>query len=94
MIRVGLVDCDTSHVVQFTMRMNHVGIDEDQWVDGAQVVAAVPGLSDLSIGDDVALHWGWVCARLPAHQLQDLKSSHAKALRLANLSGASRQVVS
>ncbi len=45
MPRIGLVSCDTSHVVQFTMRLNHVGISEDQWVDGAQVVAAVPGTS-------------------------------------------------
>ena len=41
-IRLGIVDCDTSHVVAFTQRLNHVGIAEDQWVDGAQVVAAVP----------------------------------------------------
>jgi predicted dehydrogenase len=41
-IRFGIVDCDTSHVVQFTKRLNHAGIDEDQWVDGGQVVAAVP----------------------------------------------------
>ena len=42
MPRIGIVSCDTSHVVQFTMRLNHVGISEDQWVDGAQIVAAVP----------------------------------------------------
>ena len=42
MIRVGIVDFDTSHVVQFTKRMNHVDIDEEQWVDGAQVVAGCP----------------------------------------------------
>jgi predicted dehydrogenase len=41
-LRLGIVDCDTSHVVAFTERLNHVGIAEDQWVDGAQVVAAVP----------------------------------------------------
>ena len=41
-IRLGIVDCDTSHVVAFTERLNHVGIAEDQWVDGAQVLAAVP----------------------------------------------------
>ena len=41
-VRLGIVDCDTSHVVAFTQRLNHVGIAEDQWVDGAQVVAAVP----------------------------------------------------
>lgn len=42
MIRLGIVDCDTSHVVAFTQRLNHLEIAEEQWVDGAQVVAAVP----------------------------------------------------
>jgi predicted dehydrogenase len=41
-LRLGIVDCDTSHVVAFTERLNHVTIAEEQWVDGAQVVAAVP----------------------------------------------------
>ena len=48
MPRIGIVSCDTSHVVQFTMRLNHVGISADQWVDGAEVVAAVPGSSLVS----------------------------------------------
>jgi len=48
MVRVGFVDCDTSHVVEFTRRLNHLGIDRDQWVDGAEVVAAVPGESLIS----------------------------------------------
>ena len=42
MIRLGIVDCDTSHVVAFTQRLNHLEIAEEQWVEGAQVVAAVP----------------------------------------------------
>jgi hypothetical protein len=42
MIRLGIVDCDTSHVVAFTQRLNHLDIAEDQWVDGATIVAAVP----------------------------------------------------
>ena len=50
MIKLGIVDCDTSHVLQFTMRHNHIpvdqnGISEDQWVDGCQVVAAYGGTS-------------------------------------------------
>jgi predicted dehydrogenase len=45
MIKLGIVDCDTSHVLQFTMRCNHVEIDEEQWVDGARVVCAYPGTS-------------------------------------------------
>ena len=42
MLRLGIVDCDTSHVVQFSMRLNHKEIDQEQWVDGANIVAAVP----------------------------------------------------
>ncbi len=34
-IRVGIVGFDSSHVVDFTMRLNHVGIEEEQSVDGA-----------------------------------------------------------
>ncbi|GBD00217.1 Putative oxidoreductase YceM [bacterium HR17] len=40
MVRVGIVDTDTSHAVEFTKRVNHIGIAEEQWVDGARVVAA------------------------------------------------------
>jgi len=45
MLRLGIVDCDTSHVVAFTSRLHHQGVAEDQWVDGARVVAASPGTS-------------------------------------------------
>lgn len=48
MIRLGIVDCDTSHCGAFTQRLHHVDVPEDQWVDGAQVVAAVPGTSLVS----------------------------------------------
>ncbi len=45
MIKVGIVDFDTSHVVQFTKRFNHIDIEPDQWVEGAKVVAGCPGQS-------------------------------------------------
>jgi predicted dehydrogenase len=48
MLRLGIVDCDTSHVVAFTQRLNHVAVAEDQWVEGAHIVAAVPGTSQVS----------------------------------------------
>ncbi len=48
MIRLGIVDFDTSHAVEFTKRLNHVGIGEDQWVEGARVVAGVPGRSAIA----------------------------------------------
>jgi virulence factor len=48
MIRLGIVDFDTSHAVEFTKRLNHVAIAEDQWVEGAKVVAGVPGKSAIA----------------------------------------------
>src|SRR5688572_19175064 len=47
MIRVGLVDFDTSHVAAFTQRLNHVGVDKEQWVEGAKVVIGCPGESEM-----------------------------------------------
>jgi hypothetical protein len=48
MIRLGIVDFDTSHAVEFTKRLNHVDIDAEQWVEGAKVVAGVPGTSQVA----------------------------------------------
>ncbi len=45
MIRLGIVDFDTSHVVAFTTRLNHLKIEPEQWVDGARVVVGCPGTS-------------------------------------------------
>lgn len=47
MIRVGLVDADTSHCVAFAQRLNHVGVPQSEWVTGAKVVAAWPGDSEM-----------------------------------------------
>lgn len=43
MIRVGIVGFDTSHVVEFTKRINHFGVSEEFWVEGARIVAGYPG---------------------------------------------------
>ncbi len=48
MMRLGLVDFDTSHAIEFTRRLNHAGLPEAQWVDGASVVAACPGVSRMA----------------------------------------------
>ena len=48
MYRLGIVDFDSSHCVEFTWRLNHARLDRDQFVDGARVVAACPGRSDMS----------------------------------------------
>lgn len=47
-LRLGIVDFDTSHVVEFTKRLNHKGVPRTQWVDGAHVVVACPGESLLA----------------------------------------------
>ncbi|MBL8848936.1 MAG: hypothetical protein JNG89_04600 [Planctomycetaceae bacterium] len=48
MLRLGIVDFDSSHCIEFTRRFNHVGISPDQWVDGARIVAGWPGTSDMA----------------------------------------------
>lgn len=45
MKRIGVIDFDTSHVAAFVSRLNHVGVEEDQWVEGARVVVGCPGES-------------------------------------------------
>ena len=47
MIRLGILDFDTSHVVEFTRRLNHQGVPQDQWVDGARVILGCPGESKI-----------------------------------------------
>src|SRR5262249_55512797 len=47
MIRLGVLDFDTSHVVEFTTRLNQLHRDKDQWVDGARVVVGCPGESKI-----------------------------------------------
>ena len=42
MIRLGVVDFDSSHSLEFTKRLNHAGVPEDQWVEGARVVGGCP----------------------------------------------------
>lgn len=48
MIKLGLLDFDTSHCVEFTRRLNGVGKDTEQFVEGAKVVVGCPGESKLS----------------------------------------------
>ena len=49
MIKLGILDFDTSHAVEFTKRLNHTeGTPKEQFVEGAQVVIGCPGESKLS----------------------------------------------
>jgi virulence factor len=47
-IKLGILDFDTSHAVEFTKRLNHKDIAEEQWVDGAQVVIGCAGESKIA----------------------------------------------
>lgn len=47
MIKLGILDFDTSHVVAFTERLNGKHKDKEQWVKGAKVVVACPGMSKI-----------------------------------------------
>jgi predicted dehydrogenase len=48
MLRLGIVDFDSSHSIEFTQRFNHAGVDSDQFVEGARVVLGCPGTSEMS----------------------------------------------
>jgi predicted dehydrogenase len=49
MIKLGILDFDTSHAVEFTKRLNHIeGTPKEQFVEGARVVVGCPGESKLS----------------------------------------------
>jgi hypothetical protein len=45
MIKLGMLDFDTSHVVEFARRLHHKGVPKEQWVNGAEIVIACPGES-------------------------------------------------
>jgi virulence factor len=45
MIKLGMLDFDTSHVVEFARRLHHKGVPHEQWVEGAEIVIACPGES-------------------------------------------------
>lgn len=47
-MKLGIVDFDTSHAVEFTRRLNHVGVGPEQFVDGATVTAGFPGVSEIA----------------------------------------------
>lgn len=48
MLRLGIIDFDSSHAVEFTRRFNHVGMAADRCVDGARVVLGWPGDSRMA----------------------------------------------
>ena len=37
MIRLGIVDFDSSHTVAFTQILNHTHPSQEQWVEGAKI---------------------------------------------------------
>jgi len=47
---------------------------------------------DLSPGDAVAMHWGWICARLSRRQLTNLRSHASHQLELVNQRLAARDL--
>ncbi len=48
MIKLGILDFDTSHCVAFTTRLNQIGKDKEQFVEGAKIVIGCAGESKLS----------------------------------------------
>ena len=48
MLKLGILDFDTSHCIEFTKRLNRIGDDKEQFVEGAKIVIGCAGESKLS----------------------------------------------
>ena len=48
MIKLGILDFDTSHCVEFTKRLNQIDVAKEQFVEGAKIVIGCAGESKLS----------------------------------------------
>ncbi len=49
-----------------------------------RAVSGVGFLADLQAGDQVSLHWGWICDRLTPSQLRNLRAYTARQLTITN----------
>ena len=47
-MRLGIVDFDSSHSVEFARRFNRIGVGSEQFVEGAEVTLAWPGSSEMA----------------------------------------------
>lgn len=72
-IRVGIVDVDSTHAIEFTKRLNHIGIDEEQWVDGAKVVCFWAGRSAIRSEEEVNKFATIMREELKVKQVDNLK---------------------
>ena len=88
MLRLGIVDFDSSHSVEFARRFNHKTHDRGQFVDGAEVVAAWPGSSDMAPGRIAGFRSEIESLNIPlVTRLEDL-IGQIDAVLILSLSGA------
>lgn len=72
-VRIGIVDVDTTHAIEFTKRLNHIGIGEDQWVEGAKVVCFWAGPSAIRPDEEVREFARVLREELGVKQVEDLR---------------------
>lgn len=73
--------------VQFqplTWNGTELGLGEEQLETATWARGGFGFVEDLKPGDQVALHWGWVCDRLDPQRLDDLRSSTLRQLAITN----------
>ncbi|MCS7253083.1 MAG: Gfo/Idh/MocA family oxidoreductase [Armatimonadetes bacterium] len=72
-VRVGIVDVDTTHAIEFTKRLNRINIGEGQWVEGARVVCFWAGSSAIRSDEEVKEFARVLREELGVRQVDDLK---------------------
>ena len=61
-----------------------LGLGAPQLETVTRAVSGIAFLRDLSPGDPVSLHWGWICDRLSQSQLRNLRTFTNRQLVITN----------
>jgi hypothetical protein len=61
-----------------------LGLGEDQYETATWTSGGIGFVQDIQPGDQVALHWDWVCDRLDPQDLEDLRRSTLRQLEITN----------
>ncbi|MGH8900817.1 MAG: DUF6390 family protein [Egibacteraceae bacterium] len=61
-----------------------LGLGEEQRESAVWTRGGIGFVQDVKLGDQVALHWGWICDRLDPQRLENLRRSTLRQLEITN----------
>lgn len=88
MLRLGIIDFDSSHCIEYTRRFNHLQLASDQFVEGARVVAGWPGTSRMAPERIPGFREQMVAAGIPLVDSPEQLIGRVDAVLVLSLCGA------